>query len=289
MRRATLISLGVAALLTVAAVLIGRSWLAGQAEQARAPGMTTLVVAARELKFGDAIGPADVRTVRWPSESVPAGAIATLAELALERNQRQALDTIPSNTPITSSNVTGPEQRAILSAIVTPGMRAFALRVDDVVGVGGFVLPNDRVDVILVRADEGRIGAEAFRADLLLQNLRVLGVDQDSTGNGETAVVAEAVTVEVTAEQAQMLSLASQSGSLRLALRNQASTDNDPSRTITLRDLRSADGAVRETANTPPRPQPVRRRAAAPSGEPVVVTRGQERAVVQVAAEPTQR
>lgn len=281
MRRATLISLGLAALLALAAVLVGRVWLTQQAERTRAPGMATIVVAARALNFGDAIGPADVRQVRWPAESVPNGSFTSVAALALDRHARQALGAIAPNTPILSTNVTGPEQRAILSAVLTPGMRAFAIRVDDVVGVGGFVLPNDRVDIILVRAEEGRSGAEAFRSDLLLQNVRVLGVDQDPDGSNDTAVVARAVTLEVTAEQTQILSLASQSGSLRLALRNQASTDTEAARTITLRDLRGA-GSVQETSNRVARPRP---RPAAPQGPSIVVTRGSVRAVERVRGE----
>lgn len=282
MRRATLISLGLSALLAVAAVLVARVWLTQQAERSRAPGMTTIVVAARALNFGDSIGPADVRQVRWPAESVPAGSFTDVAALALDTTPRQALAPIAPNTPILPSNVTGPEQRAILSAVLTPGMRAFAIRVDDVVGVGGFVLPNDRVDIILVRAEEGRTGADAFRSDLLLQNVRVLGVDQDPDGTDNTAVVARAVTLEVTAEQTQILSLAAQSGSLRLALRNQASTETEAARTITLRDLRGT-GPVQETGNRPRAPRP--RAATAAQGPSVVVTRGSIRAVETVRPE----
>jgi len=280
MRRATVITLGVAALFATGAVLFGRSWLDQQNASAQSPGMATVVVSARALKFGDALGAADVREVRWPAESVPQGAFRTVAELRLGQEQRQALQEIAVNEPIIASRVTGSGQRAILSAVVTQGMRAFAIRVDDVVGVGGFVLPNDRVDIILVRAEDANHNNNAFRSDLLLQNVRVLGIDQEANAEENTPRIARAVTLEVTAEQAQMLSLASQAGSLRLALRNQAGNETENTRTITIQDLRNTAGASAQPTAQHRQPRP---RTATAGGQSVVVVRGDERAVTHVA------
>lgn len=279
MRRGTVVTLGVAALFATGAILFGRSWLEQQNASASSPGMTTVVVTARALKFGDAVGAADLHVVRWPAESVPAGAFHTLAELHLGQEPHQALQEIAANEPLIASRITGTGQRAILSAVVTPGMRAFAIRVDDVVGVGGFVLPNDRVDIILVRAmDTGRTyNTNDFRSDLLLQNVRVLGIDQEANSQENTPRVARAVTLEVSAEQAQLLSLAAQAGSLRLALRNQAASETENTRTITVQDLRNTVGA----SATPQ--QPRRRVSAASGGQAVVVVRGNDRDVTHVA------
>ncbi|MBI3438419.1 MAG: Flp pilus assembly protein CpaB [Proteobacteria bacterium] len=278
MRRATLITLGVAALFATGAILIGRSWLDQQAASASTRGLTTVVVSARALKFGDTIGATDVREVRWPAESIPQGAFHTISEVRIGAEQRQALQDIAVNEPLVAAHITGAGQRAILSAVVAPGMRAFAIRVDDVVGVGGFVLPNDRVDVVLVRAEDGHAyNNNDFRSDLLLQNIRVLGIDQEANADQNTPRVARAVTLEVTAEQAQILGLAAQAGSLRLALRNQAGGETENTRTITMRDLRNMAGAPAPETHAQPR-----RRVSTGGGQAVVIVRGDARDVTHV-------
>lgn len=277
MRRATVITLGVAALFATGAILFGRSWLDQQTASATTRGLTTVVVSTRALKFGDAIGATDVREVRWPAESIPQGAFRSISEMRIGQEQRQALQDIAVNEPVVASRITGPGQRAILSAVVAPGMRAFAIRVDDVVGVGGFVLPNDRVDVVLVRAEDGHAyNNNDFRSDLLLQNIRVLGIDQEANADQNTPRVARAVTLEVTAEQAQILGLAAQAGSLRLALRNQAGGETENTRTITMRDLRNTAGAAAPETHTQPR------RRASTGGQAVVIVRGNDRDVTHV-------
>jgi len=279
MRRATVITLGVAALFATGAILFGRSWLDQQTASASTQGLTTVVVSARALKFGDTIGATDVREVRWPTESIPQGAFHSISELRIGVEQRQALQDIAINEPVVVSRITGPGQRAILSAVVAPGMRAFAIRVDDVVGVGGFVLPNDRVDIVLVRAEDSAraYNNNDFRSDLLLQNVRVLGIDQEANAEQNTPRVARAVTLEVTAEQAQILGLAAQAGSLRLALRNQAGGETENTRTITMRDLRNTTGAPAPETHAQPR-----RRASTGGGQAVVIVRGNDRDVTHV-------
>lgn len=295
MRRATLIAMAVAVVLALGAAFVGRAWLEAQARQSATPGISTIVVAARALTFGDKIGPADVREVRWPAESIPQHAFRTVASMNLDSEPRAALHPYTVNEPILATRVTGPEQRAVLSAIVSPGMRAFAIRVNDVVGVGGFVAPEDRVDVILVRAEDGvRAMNDAFRSDLLIQNVRVLGIDQEADATENSPRVARAVTLEVTAEQTQILSLAAQAGTITLALRNQGAASEELTRTVTLRDLKAQSGFQNAvlTAEAAPRPKarPQRRRAAASrpasTSDSVVVTRGVTRSeTVQVTKE----
>ena len=296
MRRATLVSIAVAGVLALGAGVGANAWLKGQAQKSAGPGSATIVVAARALTFGDKIGPADVREVRWPAESIPQHAFRSIAAMNLETEPRAALYPHTLNEPMLATRVTGPEQRAVLSAIVTPGMRAFAIRVNDVVGVGGFVAPDDRVDVILVRAeDEARAQNQAFRSDLLIQNVRVLGIDQEADATENQPRVARAVTLEVTAEQTQILSLAAQTGTITLALRNQGASTEEVTRTVTLRDLRAQQTGFQNIAMIdPPAPpkarvRPKQRRApakaAAPASDSVVVTRGDNRSVVQVTRE----
>jgi pilus assembly protein CpaB len=112
----------------------------------------TIVVAAVPLKFGDVLSPDKLREIAWSANSLPAGAFKTTAQLVdKEGNNRQALQAIGANEPVLATKITGPGQRATLSAVLAEGMRAVSIRVNDVLGVAGFVFPGDRVDVLLTR------------------------------------------------------------------------------------------------------------------------------------------
>ena len=132
------------------------------------------------------------------------------------------LSAIETNEPILKWKITGPGQRASLSAIIDNGMKAVTIRVNDVFGVAGFVLPGDRVDVLLTRSESGN-DKKQF-TDVLLQNVRVLGIDQLADDRTEKTAVAKAVTLEVATQDAQKLVLAGTVGSLSLTLRPAGST-----------------------------------------------------------------
>jgi pilus assembly protein CpaB len=125
------------------------------------------------------------------------------------------LAAIEPNEPLLASKITGPGQRANLAALIHEDMKAVTVRVDDVVGVAGFVLPGDMVDVILTRAPEK---ADAT-SDVILQDIRVLAVDQLTDAQTSKPSIARAVTLEVATQQAQRLAVAQQVGTLTLALR----------------------------------------------------------------------
>jgi pilus assembly protein CpaB len=291
MRPNALISIGLALVLAVGALLLGRAWLQGEQARQADPGFSTVVVANKALGFGQRLTQVDVKQVRWPAEAVPPGAFRTIADLKLETEARAVLQPIAANEPVLATRVTGPEQRATLSAVLEPGMRAFSIRANDVVGVGGFLLPNDRVDVILVRAAQTANTEEEFKSELLIQNVRVLGIDQEADASADKPKVAKAVTLEVTPRQAQILGLASLSGTLTLALRNPAETDAAAASTVTMRDLKSA-GAIAAAAPpadaTKAKARPAKRRAqakAAPAGAGVTVVRGDAATTVTVRRE----
>jgi pilus assembly protein CpaB len=148
------------------------------------------------------------------------------------------LSKIEKNEPVLASRVTGPGQRGSLSALIDPGMRAVTVRVDDVRGVAGFLVPGDHVDVVLTRLESGGANAAANSyTDVLLQNVKVLGVDQIASSSEDKPTVAKAVTVEVTTEQAQKLVLAGGVGSLSLVLRQAGGMEADASRRVSLSDL----------------------------------------------------
>ncbi len=240
MKTRALWMLGLALLLAGAAVFLARNWLEGQIQQAnvverQAPiPITTVVVAAAKLEFGTGILREHLREVDWPAGAVPQGSFRTIEDVISEDDVRVALRSIEINEPILPSKVSGLGGRASLSTLISRGMRATTIRVNDVNGVAGFVLPGDRVDILLTRE---RSTAQDLSTDVLLQNVRVLGIDQDANDNREQPAVVKAVTLEVTTEQAQKLTLAQRLGVLSLALRNIANTEAEKSETITSRDL----------------------------------------------------
>jgi pilus assembly protein CpaB len=163
---------------------------------------------------------------------LPAGAFANVAA-AMKDGKRVVLAAIEQNEPILSVKITGAGQRATLSALVRDGMKAVTIRVNDVEGVGGFVLPGDRVDVVLTR----QVDKTSASNEVVLQNGRVLAVDQSADERADKPAVVKAVTLEVDQVGAQRLSLAATVGSLSLMLRKAGETTADKPRRITLDDL----------------------------------------------------
>ena len=144
--------IGFAVVFGLLAVFVAQAWLSSQAEmraknfeaQKKPIATQTLVVAARPLRFGAELGAMSLRELPWPNEAVPAGAFSKIADLTSSR--RVVLTAIEANEPILASKITGAGQRAPLSAVLQDGMKAVTIRVNDVEGVAGFVLPGDRVE-----------------------------------------------------------------------------------------------------------------------------------------------
>ena len=153
-RSNTTVMIALAVVFGGAAVFLARAWLAHQADlnaarQAGTPAdVTTLVVAAEPLRFGMPLTASSLREISWPSDSLPEGAYAKIDQF-LSEGARVVLRPMEPNEPVLQTKVTGPGQRAGLSALVSEGMRAVTVRVNDVNGVAGFVLPGDRVDIMM--------------------------------------------------------------------------------------------------------------------------------------------
>lgn len=233
-------------LLLLAAIFSGgfAAFFAREMLAARPAGpRSTLVVAAQPLAFGAELTADNVIEAPWPDSIVPDGAFKSRDDLFKE-GRRVVLSPVEKNEPVLASRITGAGQKGGLSALIGPGMRAVTVRVDDVKGVGGFVTPGDRVDVVLIRKDTGSEGNNSY-ADVLLQNVKVLGVDQLANANQEKAAVAKAVTVEVTTEQAQKLVLAQGVGTLSLVLRKAGTANAEATRRVTSLDLGQGEYVAR--------------------------------------------
>jgi pilus assembly protein CpaB len=242
-RVSTIVMIGFAVLFGLLAVFIAQTWLNNQAElrmrsleaqNQRQPIATqTIVVASKSLRFGAELGSMSLRELAWPEDAVPAGAFGKISDIMSGNGRRVVLTPIEANEPILASKITGPGQRATLSATLQDGMRAVTIRVNDVEGVAGFVLPGDRVDVALTRQSD----RTAATTDVVLQNMRVLAIDQTADERNDKPSVVKAVTLEVDTASAQKLALAASIGSLSLMLRKAGEAVVETTRRITLSDL----------------------------------------------------
>lgn len=252
MRANTLIMIVLAGVFGVLAVVLANIWLASQrGAMARTDDVQrdTVVVAAVALKFGDTLTSDKLREIAWPAGAVPTGAFKTTKDLLAGEGTKQALQAIGANEPIIATKITGPGQRATLSAVLGDGMKAVSIRVNDVLGVAGFVFPGDRVDVLLTRTVHNADGADQSFVDVLLQSMKVLAVDQVADESKDSPTVVKAVTLEVSTKDAQKLTLAAGAGQLSLALRQAAASKGETTERITLSDLSGetpADVAARQ-------------------------------------------
>jgi pilus assembly protein CpaB len=253
MRSSTIVMVGFAVVFGLLAVFIAEVWLNNQAsiqrrnlEAGKTPmQIQTIVVAKQPLRFGAELNAGMLQEVAWPAEARPAGAFSKIDEL-LSGGRRVVLAAIEENEPVLSLKVTGAGQRATLSALVKPGMKAVTVRVNDVEGVGGFVLPGDRVDVVMTR----QIDKGSATTEVILQNRRVLAIDQSADDRAAKAAIAKSVTLEVETVEAQKVWLASSVGNLSLLLRKAGETASAKTRKISLKDLENNEPADTGNAGT---------------------------------------
>ena len=175
------------------------------------PAFSNTVIAAQDIPLGKRIETADVRAVRATQASIPADAFVKTEEVVghVSKSALFAGEVVINRR---LSKYTG---GSALAAVLSPGMRAVTVRVDDVIGVGGFVLPENRVDVVAA-FQEGN----AARAETILRDIKVLAVDQRSDTGTNEALLVRAVTLEVTPEGAEKIAAAEQRGRIQLTLLN---------------------------------------------------------------------
>jgi len=184
------------------------------ARRAAAGDTIELVVAASEIPIGARIEASQVRTTRWPIDAEPEGAVKTPEEVI----GQIARMTIEKNRPVVGASLVS-QGVGLLPMLITEGMRAMSVKVDSVTGVSGFITPNSRVDVLVAGKPEGR-GNEEERNKLILQNVRVLATGKSVEQHDEKPVEVPTVTLLVSPEEAEKLTLATRQEPVRLALRN---------------------------------------------------------------------
>ena len=241
LRRQSLIALSAAVLLGLVAVYLANIFLTARQGQiaGASSGTTKVAVAAIPLSYGTQLTPDKIKFVDYPTGAMPTGTYPTAADLFSKGKQRVALRPIQVNQPLLSSDLTGEGQGASIAALLPDGMRAASVKINDVSGVAGFVKPNDTVDVLITRQAVGGAQRDVQITDVLLQNIRVVGMDQEAQAKDGPPVVSRTATLEVTPIDAQKLALGQQLGTLSLVLRKPGVGQNVPYvSTVSLRDLR---------------------------------------------------
>jgi pilus assembly protein CpaB len=184
-----------------------------------------VLVAKSDIGLGQAVKPEDMQWQTWPAE--------TASNSFIRRNERpnattQIVGSIArapfiAGEPIREPKLVKADGSGFMAAILPAGMRAVSTEISPETGAGGFILPNDRVDVILSKREKNvSVGAsEVINSQIILSNIRVLAIDQaPKEKDGQNTVVGKTVTLELRPEQAEALARARQSGTLSLALRS---------------------------------------------------------------------
>jgi pilus assembly protein CpaB len=219
MNRARLLMIGVLALAAglLVALLVYKNL---QPKTGVPADMAQVMVAANDLQVGARVEERDIKVIQIPSTELPPGAPRRKADVI----GRGVILPIPKGDFILSNNLAGENAGAGLPALIPPGMRAVSVRVNEVISVAGFVTPGTRVDVLLTGSPNG--GEQ--ETTTVLQNVAVLAsgrtLERTSTGEAQNTAV---ITLLVTPDDAQRLSLASKQGTIQLSLRNPLDTKQD--------------------------------------------------------------
>jgi pilus assembly protein CpaB len=187
-----------------------------------------IVVASAPLRFGMELDRAQLNEIPWPQENLPEGAFGSIEEIFAD-GSRVVLSPIETSEPVLLAKLSGANGRATLSNLLSPGMRAVTIKTDEIAGVGGFVTPGDRVDVVLTR-DAGAIqevsdhaagaAGSTITTEIVVENAKVLTVGQGADERQTSPQVVNSVTIEVNVDGAKKIALARNVGSLSLSLRS---------------------------------------------------------------------
>lgn len=219
-------------------LLIGASLILGAiaaffvAQVTRSPAIANgprVVIATSTIQAGTELSNSQLQALNWPSKSVPKDVCAEVKDCT----RRVARQTIEPGELILESKLASTESKGGLAAMITTGKRAISVRVNDVVGVAGFALPGNYVDVLVSAKDSS---GHAF-SKTVLNRVKVLAIAQDTTADPTKPKIVNAVTLELTPEESEQLDLARSIGSLSLVLRNELDTSASQSTGTRLADL----------------------------------------------------
>lgn len=230
MNKNRLIALGVAGAAALGAAFLANSFLQSPSNrevvEINNVAMTPVLVALKEIRVGDVLNSSNVGWKDWPSDGVREFMISQPDNEDFFKNESgiRARDNLFEGEPVSRKRLVAVGDAGFMAAVLPKGMRAISIRVSAETGAGGFILPNDRVDVILTRKTAGT----AQVSDIVLSNVRVLAIDQQIQTNekGDQVIVGKTATLELEPKQAEVLALVESAGQLALALRSLADRGN---------------------------------------------------------------
>jgi pilus assembly protein CpaB len=238
--------------------------------QAYTKNLNRVAVAKVAIPLGTKIIPEQVMVVQFPPESTPDGAFESVDKLT----GRVAVMNIAPREPITEARLAPEGTAGGLSAVIPEGYRAMTVKVDDVVGISGFIMPGTLVDIVVVIDPAEKAGMQDPISKIVLQNIKVLanGQNIDKPESEREANSVKAVTLLVTPEQAEKLALAASEGKLQLVMRNSIDQGDEHTTGINKRGLLNGDRAMPapepgslKSEQVKPNPKPVTRQ---PRAEP---------------------
>ncbi|MFL6332888.1 MAG: Flp pilus assembly protein CpaB [Pyrinomonadaceae bacterium] len=215
--------------------------------QASSRNVNNVVVAKVDIPLGTKIAAEQLSTAQFPSDAIPEGAFTDAQKLV----GRVTVVGVAARETVTDFKLAPEGSQGGLSAVIPAGYRAMTVKVDDVIGVAGFLQPGTMVDVLTVIEQPGQMSSGNPISKIVLQNVKVLasGQNLDKPKDEREADAVKAVTLQVTPEQAEKLALASTEGKLRLVLRNMIDQDDEQTQGA---DKRSLLGGERATTPPPP-------------------------------------
>jgi len=264
-----LIALFVAVIFGSLAVMLANRWLASQQvvpQETRITKIPTadIVVAAQDIDIGAPLSTANLALAPWPKANQPKGAFTDMKQL----EGRIAVTKLVAGEPLLAAELAPAGSGAGLVALIPKGMRAMSIRVDEVIGVAGFVLPNTFVDIIGVNKEQGK----ASNAKTILKQIKVLAIAQETFTEEGKAKVVRTVTLQVTPEEGEKLALQTHEGGIHLVLRN-------PLEEETPKQVVAEKPAVKKKSSRPHRVPVLKARVSVPEPQPfnVEVLRGSEK------------
>src|SRR5579864_8195439 len=208
-------------------------------QQAAAPLPTVdVLIAKSDIALGQSVKPDDLQWQTWPASTASTSLIRRTERPDATTQVTGSIARAPfvAGEPILEQKLVKGDGSGFMAAILPSGMRAISTEISPETGAGGFILPNDRVDVILSKrqtdADKASGGGDSHSSEIILSNIRVLAIDQNvEEKNGQKVVVGKTATLELTPAQTETLALSQQLGSLSLALRSITDATHDEPQT----------------------------------------------------------
>lgn len=249
-----LIMIGVSIIVAIIAVVLASRWISQQSNI----NTSKVVVAASDINLGTRLTSDMIKLADWPAGSVLKDSFNDLAKL----ENRVIKAAIQKGEPVTEAKLAPVGSTGGLSAVIAEGKRAITVRVNDVIGVAGFALPGNYVDILVSTKDDTRGqpnagGVDASVSKVVLERIMVLAVAQEAGQDQTKPKVVNAVTLEVAPEEAEKIDLARSIGQLSLVLRNQVDTKQA-----------TTSGATKKTLLQTSKAEPVADQSAKPSAKP---------------------